>query len=279
MVDELNRMIDGAEQRRAADYRFLRDLRDLARRYEWPWRRRIMFDDFSDGDFTRGVPWQVAEGRFWVDYSAGLRSTVGGDGGQGYGQPRPQDETPTSRPAPSGDQGLSSDFLRIIMEELGRGRAQESGTATGAPTRPAPQRAEIFTTGIIPGAFAIDMVMNSRSRRGQFEVGTFQGGDRRSGYRLIYTPGGRYRMELLRVSGRSINVVQLYTDDLNLDDGRDRRIQWTRDREGNMKVLVDGAVVMDTFDRGFTGGFGGFTLVNGGGDYALRSIAVYGIDN
>ena len=39
LLDELNGLVDEAERGRAADPRFLRDLRDLARRYAWPWPR------------------------------------------------------------------------------------------------------------------------------------------------------------------------------------------------------------------------------------------------
>jgi len=38
LVDELNKLISQAERDRAASPQFLRDLRDLARRYDNPWR-------------------------------------------------------------------------------------------------------------------------------------------------------------------------------------------------------------------------------------------------
>ncbi len=42
-----------------------------------------------------------------------------------------------------------------------------------------------------------------------------------------------------------------------------------------MAVVLDGTEVMRVTDRGIAGVFAGLRLVNEGGEYALRSIAVY----
>ena len=41
---------------------------------------------------------------------------------------------------------------------------------------------------------------------------------------------------------------------------------------------VDGAEVMNVVDRGFRDPLDGVALVNSGGDYALRSITIDGVD-
>jgi hypothetical protein len=43
-----------------------------------------------------------------------------------------------------------------------------------------------------------------------------------------------------------------------------------------MVVKVDGAQVMEVTDRSYRDPFDGIALVNGGGDYALRSITIDG---
>ncbi len=43
-----------------------------------------------------------------------------------------------------------------------------------------------------------------------------------------------------------------------------------------MVVKIDGAQVMEVTDRSFRDPFDGVALVNGGGDYALRSITIDG---
>ncbi|MEE9544102.1 MAG: hypothetical protein V3V55_00710, partial [Rhodospirillales bacterium] len=46
-IDRLKALIDSAEQSRAADPLFLRDLRNLARGYDRPWRKLLLSDDFG----------------------------------------------------------------------------------------------------------------------------------------------------------------------------------------------------------------------------------------
>ena len=75
-VDRLNTLIDEGEKARAADPRFLRDLRGLARGYDRPWRKLALADDFGDGDFTADPAWTVTAGRYWVEGGWGLRSKV-----------------------------------------------------------------------------------------------------------------------------------------------------------------------------------------------------------
>ena len=43
-----------------------------------------------------------------------------------------------------------------------------------------------------------------------------------------------------------------------------------------MVIKIDGAQVMEVTDRGFRDPFDGIAVVNGGGDYALRSITIDG---
>tara|TARA_B100000315_G_C14584675_1_gene592302 strand:+ start:2928 stop:3281 length:354 start_codon:yes stop_codon:yes gene_type:complete len=52
LIDELNKMVGEAERDRAAAPAFLRDLRDLTRRYDVPWRVDLVSETFSDGNFT-----------------------------------------------------------------------------------------------------------------------------------------------------------------------------------------------------------------------------------
>ena len=74
IIDELNKMVGEAERDRAAAPAFLRDLRDLARRYDVPWRVDLVSETFSDGDFTANPTWQVTSGRWWVEKGFGLRA-------------------------------------------------------------------------------------------------------------------------------------------------------------------------------------------------------------
>jgi hypothetical protein len=47
LIDELRTLIERGEKERLADPWYLKDLRALVDRYDWPWRVRIMSEDFS----------------------------------------------------------------------------------------------------------------------------------------------------------------------------------------------------------------------------------------
>ena len=76
MVDELRALTDKARNQRAADRWLINSMDDLAARYDWPWRRKLLMEDFSDGNYNRNPAWQVISGQFWVDRRLGLRSQV-----------------------------------------------------------------------------------------------------------------------------------------------------------------------------------------------------------
>ena len=83
-------------------------------------------------------------------------------------------------------------------------------------------------------------------------------------------------MELLRLTSRGTSILELADKTLNFEDGQSHVIEWTRDRGGRMVVRVDGAEVIVITDRSFRDPFDGIALVNGGGDYAVRSVAIAG---
>ena len=60
LVDEIRGLID--EVARAADPRFVRDVRSVLGRYDNFWRVSLVVENFRDGDFTRNPAWVVADG-------------------------------------------------------------------------------------------------------------------------------------------------------------------------------------------------------------------------
>ncbi len=67
-------MIDAAERARAADPKFLEELRQALEEYEGPKLVQLMHDDFRDGNFTRNPRWREGEGEFTVDGKRGILS-------------------------------------------------------------------------------------------------------------------------------------------------------------------------------------------------------------
>lgn len=256
LVNELRDLIKKAERDRSADPRFLDALSDLAGRYEWRWPVAVLRDDFQDGDYTRNPPWTVAAGDFWIDGSA-LRTTV---------------EAPRRERFESRGQGdTTAQVLGTVLQEVLRQPGGDPGAAGN--------RAEIFVDQPFSNAFAIRLTLTSRSDAGRLEFGPYQTSQRDIGYRLIYSVDDPPGLQLVRVLEGTGGVVEMVNRDLKLNDGRNHDILWTRDRDGTMAVALDGKTVMTTLDRGIQRTFQGFTIVNHGGDYGIREVAIDAAEN
>ncbi len=259
-VDRLNTLIGEGEKARAADPRFLRDLRDLARGYDRPWRKLVLADDFHDGNFTAGPAWTVTAGRYWVEGGWGLRSKVD----PAATQPQQQQGKLSERDA----------ALALLGTILGQAAGQGEGGGSAATGVAA--AAAIHTGARITNAFAIEIELSSWLGQGRLEFGPYQGADRGSGYRLAYTPGGA--LELLRVSPWGSSVIERVAGPVTLEDKQAHRIEWTRRPDGEMAVALDGKALFTAVDRGVTDPFDGCLMVNRGGDYIVKRLAVYGTE-
>ncbi len=245
LVAELEKLIDDAERRREAQPAFINRLRSALRRHDFPWKHPVFSDDFSDGDYTRGVRWDVVSGRFNVGYRGGLTSAVQVSAGAEVQQ---------------GEQDLGKALLGVFISEMAGG---SRGASPNAP-------AEIYTAQPIGAAFAVQLELNATAAGAQWEIGPYQGADRSGGYRLRQQDG---HLHLVRASSRGSSVIEMSRSAI-LSDGAAHALQWTRDADGNMQVSMDGAVVLEARDRGVSGSYAGLVIVNRGGELSLRSVAV-----
>ncbi len=265
LVDRLKEVIQRGERSRA-DNATLNQLRDLVRRYDWPWRVKLMFDDFSDGDFTHNPAWTVGRGDFRVLRGGGLRSYVGADS-----VARP---APTERGGGTGGstlEGIIGGILRGVLEP----------PAPGNQFRGALPVAEISTPVAIGNAFALRLRMVARERApegARVEFGVYRGNQRDWGYRLAYIPGPRPALELVRLSPGRSAVVERFDGATGLEDGRAHQVELRRDRDGNMQVLVDNKELIRAVDRGVSDVFDGFIILNGGGEYDFERVELFGVD-
>ncbi len=266
-VDKLKGMIDEAEKARAADLQFLRDLRGLAREYDRPRRRVVLSDRFEDGDFTHNPAWIVTQGRYWVERGWGLRSAVKA-GAAAQSAPEPERQKGRDVAAAIFGQNLQ----QAIDPEGKLGGGQAGSTQSGGDPATAIQTALAVTN-----AFAVEIDFSSWKAEGRLEIGPYlgipRGAERAQGYVLAYTPGGG--LELLRVSSRGSNIIERRTGLTALEDKKTHRLLWTRNADGLMAVSIDGREVLKASDQAFGGPFEGFRIVNRGGDYILKRIAVF----
>ncbi|MGR2737900.1 peptidoglycan-binding protein [Billgrantia sp. Q4P2] len=221
--------------------------------------RIALDDDFSDGDLRRNPPWTVLSGRFGID-DGGLRSIV-----EKTHVATPA--SPTLRPERPEEIGLA--MLQLILDQAG-------GLKPNAPSPAAEvefgDAARIFVRAPVDNAFRLELELASYQRPGSLELGLFQGNQPGGGYRLIYNPGSRPGLSLVRMTGDGGEVIASSEGTLDLEDGRFHMLSWTRDGSGNMHVSVDDQHVLQAHDRGLRQGFQGFVLVNHGGDYNLRRV-------
>ena len=264
-VDKLKGLIDEAEKARAVDPQFLGDLRGLVREYDRPRRRVVLSDRFEDGDFTDNPAWTVTQGRYWVERGWGLRSAVkAGAAAQSAPQPEPR----------KGRDAAAAIFGRILQQAIDpEGKLGGGQTAGGAPAT------AIQIALALTNAFAVEIDLSSWSAEGRLEIGPYQGApkgaERAQGYVLAYTPGGE--LELLRVSPRGSSIIDRHTGLVALEDKKTHRLLWTRNANGLMTVSIDGREVLKASDKAFRGPFDGLRIVNQGGDYIFKRIAVFTI--
>jgi hypothetical protein len=74
LVDQLKELIRGAERDQRSSPLLTKQLRELVRRYDWPWKVALLHDDFRDGDYTYDPSWIVSNGDFRVVRGSGLRT-------------------------------------------------------------------------------------------------------------------------------------------------------------------------------------------------------------
>jgi hypothetical protein len=259
LVDQLKDVIQKAEKTRT-DPSLMQQLRDLVRRYDWPWRVALLYDDFHDGDYTANPSWVVDKGDFRVSQF-------------GLGTVFTQPASPT--PVSSEKRGEKSTLEVLGGLLTGMTRREEAA----APPPPLPSAAEIYTELRITNSFAVKLQMTSRGRSAdgaRLELGPYQGRERNLGYRLVYTSGNKPAFALVRVAAGRSSVIEVYDQSVNLEDGRSHGLEWRRGTDGEMVVLVDDKEIIRASDRASGEPFDGFTVINGGGDYAFSQIAIFG---
>ncbi|MFQ5659640.1 MAG: hypothetical protein ACE5GZ_04385 [Gammaproteobacteria bacterium] len=274
LINELNKQLDRGERRRLADPSYLGDLRAIVRKYDNPWRRQILYNDFYGQGPQPPAPWRVVAGEFRIDHRYGLRSVAAA----------------VSAPAPSSRQSNGGDiatalFGAILEEALTSNERQGSQeTATAPESRSG--YAAITAPVAIPNAFAIDIQFTSRpvsgSKGGRLEIGTYPGAEANSGYRVVYdgnaSPGAA-TLALTYLSARGgTATLDLYRKPLALEDNRIHALRWTRDRNGTMHVTIDGQGLIQVTDRSLYQAFDGLIISNRGGDYAIRQLQITGAD-
>lgn len=266
LLKELESLTKEAERGRAADPRFLGDLKNLVRRYSWPWTKLVARDDFQDGDYSRNPSWVVSSGAFSVR-SEGLVTRV-------VAISRAAEPRQTNEPRKQDPNDFARALLGGVLRELSSDR-QRGGTNAPAPSKTVSE-ARIRLERAIPNQFALRVDLESRAgAEGRLELGVGQGAAG-LGYFLVYEAGSSSGLSLIRKGKRGTAVIETVSQKLVLEDGQSHVLLLTRGKTGEMTLAVDGETKFRVSDRAFRGPFDRFVITNGAGEFIIRSVAIYG---
>ena len=266
LTNELRQLVDDAARARAADPRFLNDLRSLVDRYGNPWPELLVQEDFGDRDYTADPAWTIASGQFDMDWQGGLFSKV-----TAPEAPPPQ----PAQPEPKRKERGEDIALRLLGQILNKnqGSSQTPSQPAPAPAAPPPATpAEAYLDQPISNAFSLEAKLAMETTAGPMTLGVFQGRQRRAGYFLTYDAVEGLQLQRRGASG----ATALAAGTATVADGTDHAIKWTRAQNGEMVVTVDGSETLRVTDSAFGDSWSGVTIVNGGGAMTLRALSVYG---
>ncbi len=264
LLKDLRPLVEKARQERAADRWLLRSLEDLVARYEWPWQREILFDNFRDDDYTHNPTWRVIKGKFNVYRRHGLHSYAEGRRGQRSNNTADERELST-------EQMVS----RMLMESMGLEDRDSRRDDDGR--RHKSRIAKIRVNADISKAFAIDMAFKLGLEEGnELALVVMQNDKRRYGYRLRLASGKQGFVELIRVRKGRAKVIQSADLSMLLNDDRKHDLSWRQGRNGNVSVLIDGKAILSVQTKMFRDGFRWLQLNNNRGELTVRSVRISG---
>jgi hypothetical protein len=267
LLKDLDRLVNAAARQRAADPGFINDLRDLSRRYSWPWSQKIAQDSFSDGDHTQNPAWIVARGRLSVGPRGLILTPERGAAASGPSQ--------TARRTEPEDIGRA--LLGGILRELAKDQQGDRSSPAPAPRTTAPsQPARAVLRRTIPNSFALRLVLDAPdSRNGVFEFGVGQG-ESVPGYFLIFRPGSTPTLSLERRGSRGSAVIETAAVPERTTGMATKTLQLTRDSAGALEATVDGVSVFRVTDRAFRSAFDRFVMTASGTPFTVRTVSIYG---
>lgn len=274
LVEELRGIVEKSRQERAADRWLQGALEDLLAKYDRPWQRQILYEDFRDGDYTRGPAWQVLRGSFQVVRGQGLYSSAQGYAtGSGQGAP--------AQPA-SPSEALSGLIVGALLDRAlgpsGDPSDSTSGNGADSPRATSGGPAEIRLRAGVSNAFAIDIgFRHPTGGEAAFEVVLLQSEAGAYGYRLRVQSGPRGFIELQRLRRGQGAIVESQPLARSLADGALHELGWRQGPDGTVKVTIDGGEIFSVRDRAFRDPYPWLHLVNDLGEVTFRSVRVDGV--
>jgi hypothetical protein len=264
LLDELSALVNKAETERAADRRFIEDLRAFIAQYDRPWSRVVLQDNFSDGNYQRSPPWTVTQGKFQVDRRYGLYSQATAASTQAGATQSGSDKGGNGR-------DIAAALIGSILQQALNQGANKNTQSSTTPTQTIAPRIE--TNIRSNNAFALKTELVGIADGTIFTVALSSNSGSETGYQLHFTAGQRANVELVRVTDYGTAVVDRRDAVIASGASAAHVFEWTRARNGNMRVSVDGRQVLSIGDRGIKSGFSRLSITHTG-EIGLRQITL-----
>jgi hypothetical protein len=266
-MDELRELVEKSRRERAADRWLQGALEDLLAKYDSPWQREILFEDFRDGDYTSNPSWQVLQGRFQVVRGQGLYAVA--------------EDTATAVPTGNDPQQSPTEALSGLIVGALLDKALGTGPSSQAPaeaTATVGGPAEIRLRAGVSNAFAIDLgFRHAADRDAGFELALLQSEAGSYGYRLRLQSGARPVVELQRIRGGRGAIVETREFGQNYADGQLHELGWRQTPDGTVRVSIDGKVLFSVRDRAFRDPYPWLYLRLDQGELTVRSLRISGV--
>jgi len=268
LLKELRALADKSRQQRAADRWLQRSLDDLVARYDWPWQQNILFEDFSDGNYTHNPKWQVLSGHFQVIRGKGLFS-------QRHEQRPYSNQSSNNNDVPADD--IGGLLVGALLDRaLGsNGRPADNKTGSSRPLRNEPSSIRLKAN--VSNAFAMTMAFRQSAKQDtSFNISLMQNESSQYGYRLHLESGKKGFVELERVRRGRATIVEGKKLEINLSDNRLHDLAWRQTTDGTISVLLDDKVLFEVADRAFRDAYPWLQINLVSGDLAVRSLRIDG---
>ena len=253
LVKQLRQLIAKAEKAKAADPKFLRDLKNLTDSYDVP--SQIFFDNFSSGQYPDNRRWNVTAGnwRIVTQPSPGLANRVST---QQYGQY-----------SNNNNQNVLTGLLGALIGPQGSNQSQnQQGNDYAGISAPV----------AISNAFSLHIEFSASNDAQRLDMGVYRDNSE-GGYFLSYMPTApRGFMLSVAVPGQPSRAIAYSQGTLNFNGQGTHAVDWKRTRDGRMSVALDGQEIINVADTGLRKPFDGFAIGNSGGFYIIRTVAISG---
>ena len=268
IITELEGQIERADKQRVAHPTFLNELRALVEKYRSQLRELFFIDTFKDRNFNKNPRWVVQSGEFSVNKAGRLTSFV-------PMQMQPYEEI--GEESLKQDRSLEAEAVGVLLDSIfGSKKNPEPIQNTPEIISEPMQPSYIYTKKVFPAAFEMNMKFKL-SQEGETEIVLLGSKNHIPRYRLKIKANHSEEdpIEIVRETKKRSFVVGAGSEFPIINDGKFHVLTWIRLTDGAMNVLIDGNVVLKTYEAYYRGDFTGFGIANNGGSHEYDSFKIF----